>query len=589
MNPPDGITDRRKTSYDALGTYARIEADPDQGVREITNGADQVPVINNRCPSLSSSARKWCKWSAASLLILLTLVVFVWNVRKNYFLGDDCYISFRYAQHLYEGHGLVWNPGEYVEGYTNFFWVILMAFGLLWKIPPEVFSNVIGIASGVLIMLSLAGFSSRHSGINGPWVIFLLLVLSMSKTFTGWCTGGLATMFHAMLIFGAFLAFLEERRNRTRYPVVSAMLFALSALTRPDALLFVLVAGIFFAVDVLLKRRKLTSLWIWATPLIVIVGTHFAWRYAYYGYWLPNSFYAKVNGIWWEQGLRYLSLFHEDYKILYFLPLIPFLLIVRRTYAHTLFLSIITAYLGYIIIIGGDRFEFRFLVCLFPFLYWLLVEGICSLAQLPCKGKGARYAVLGAGCAIAGALLVCTYTGSIQSRARDFRHGITSIRGIESYAERRVREGKFLRSLVDEGLLPDDLLIGVKGAGAVPYYSRLPALDLFGLNDVEIAHTPVTDRGLIAHEKMASRNYMLRRNLALCEVRNRIVYDHPWKIQDFDHYRRGRLVSLRAGDKYLNFKTFLPEKAFREIFGKLAKARGPLSRDKKRTSGRTRR
>ena len=49
---------------------------------------------------------------------------------------DDAYISFRYARHLADGHGLVWNVGERVEGYTNFLWTLLL--GLLdWATPLD--------------------------------------------------------------------------------------------------------------------------------------------------------------------------------------------------------------------------------------------------------------------------------------------------------------------------------------------------------------------------------------------------------------------------------------------------------------------
>jgi len=40
---------------------------------------------------------------------------------------DDAFISFRYAQNLVDGNGLVFNPGERVEGYTNLSWTLLMA------------------------------------------------------------------------------------------------------------------------------------------------------------------------------------------------------------------------------------------------------------------------------------------------------------------------------------------------------------------------------------------------------------------------------------------------------------------------------
>ncbi|HXF48251.1 MAG TPA: hypothetical protein VNL73_02350, partial [Verrucomicrobiae bacterium] len=43
-------------------------------------------------------------------------------------LQDDAFISFRYIRNFLDGHGLVFNVGERVEGYTNFFWIMLLAF-----------------------------------------------------------------------------------------------------------------------------------------------------------------------------------------------------------------------------------------------------------------------------------------------------------------------------------------------------------------------------------------------------------------------------------------------------------------------------
>ena len=42
---------------------------------------------------------------------------------------DDAFISFRYARHLIDGQGLVYNPGERVEGFSNLLWVLAMAAG----------------------------------------------------------------------------------------------------------------------------------------------------------------------------------------------------------------------------------------------------------------------------------------------------------------------------------------------------------------------------------------------------------------------------------------------------------------------------
>src|ERR687895_2239312 len=56
---------------------------------------------------------------------------------KRYFcLIDDAMISMRYAWNLSHGSGLVWNPGEYVEGYTNPLMTLLMS------LPTLVFDKV---------------------------------------------------------------------------------------------------------------------------------------------------------------------------------------------------------------------------------------------------------------------------------------------------------------------------------------------------------------------------------------------------------------------------------------------------------------
>jgi hypothetical protein len=43
---------------------------------------------------------------------------------------EDAFISFRYASNLIQGHGLVYNVGERVEGYTNFLWTLILAGGM---------------------------------------------------------------------------------------------------------------------------------------------------------------------------------------------------------------------------------------------------------------------------------------------------------------------------------------------------------------------------------------------------------------------------------------------------------------------------
>ena len=68
---------------------------------------------------------------------------------------DDAFISFRYAENLVNGHGLVFNPGERVEGYTNFLWVIFSTIPIALGLDPFSFARNLGLLSFVLIVFTL--------------------------------------------------------------------------------------------------------------------------------------------------------------------------------------------------------------------------------------------------------------------------------------------------------------------------------------------------------------------------------------------------------------------------------------------------
>lgn len=78
------------------------------------------------------------------LVIVLTVLVFhIFSFNFNHPI-DDAYISFRYAKNLIKGQGLVYNPGELVEGYTNPLWVLLLAPFIGLGFDPGRISQVLG-------------------------------------------------------------------------------------------------------------------------------------------------------------------------------------------------------------------------------------------------------------------------------------------------------------------------------------------------------------------------------------------------------------------------------------------------------------
>jgi arabinofuranosyltransferase len=80
-------------------------------------------------------------------LILPYLALLYLSLVHFEFMLDDPFISFRYARNLLDGHGLVFNPGERVEGYSNFLWIILLTPFMKLGFDPVVASKVLGLCS----------------------------------------------------------------------------------------------------------------------------------------------------------------------------------------------------------------------------------------------------------------------------------------------------------------------------------------------------------------------------------------------------------------------------------------------------------
>ena len=150
------------------------------------------------------------------------LAALAWSRR---FVMDDAFISFRYAKHLAAGQGLVWNPGERVEGYTNFLWTLLMALPHRLRLDPVVFAQVAGVAFYALTLLLAWRLARRILGDEG-WSLAAVLLLGTSASFLAFATGGLETMAQACLLAG--LALLTLRLGEGGRPPARACLGSVS-------------------------------------------------------------------------------------------------------------------------------------------------------------------------------------------------------------------------------------------------------------------------------------------------------------------------------------------------------------------------
>jgi hypothetical protein len=425
----------------------------------------------------------------------------------DYDAVDDAYISFRYALNAARGHGLTFNVGERrVEGYTNFLWTVMLIPAFWLKLPVHTVSLVLGVfwALGSIVLVGL--FARRTEG--GHWLGALsALLLAADGSFALWAVGGLEAPLFAFLILGGGLAYLREMRDPDALPLSGAW-FALASMTRPEGLLVFALTGLHQVGTRLIRERRLATLQDWRRlGLFALLWVPwFAFRWRYYGYPLPNTFYAKVtledSTAQRERGLAYVGTFvriHLGVAPL-LVSLLPLLRRRWRAWSSYLVLIVVayTAYIGYV---GGDWSVGRFFVPVLPLFYLLLAGGLLVAAEW-IAGRLRQRIPLPAWVPSAGAAVaIAALAGGLFSQSSLNGEKALFLDPFDARLAGRARTamGMWLRDHV-----PDDTYIAVDAAGQMPFYSDLRALDLFGLNDLNIAHRQVEDmgRGTPGHEKM---------------------------------------------------------------------------------------
>jgi arabinofuranosyltransferase len=210
------------------------------------------------------------------------------------FVQDDAFISFRYAQNLANGHGLVFNVGERVEGYSNFLWTLLMAIPHVLGADPIRFAYVVGLTCFVGTLVATRALALAVTGRDNDALLTVAL-LATNFTFLCYATGGLETQLQTFLLATAAWLALDARLATSVARVVGLSLIAgLALLTRLDSVLVLLplyVVVLARAVHVRRDGAARPLAWLAAAfvPGGVLVAGWMAWKLAYYGELLPNT------------------------------------------------------------------------------------------------------------------------------------------------------------------------------------------------------------------------------------------------------------------------------------------------------------
>ena len=476
-----------------------------------------------------------------------------------YALFDDAMISMRYARHLAEGFGLVWNPGEApVEGYTNFAWTIALAALHRLGLPEPQVALVVMVAGGALLMANVLVVRAiaRQLGLRPATQAAACTLVALCYPLVYWTLRGMEVGALALLMDAAiWLALVLAVRPSAGRALALAGLLGLAVLVRMDAVVSAALIAAFVVLTAAPERRVRLAVGLGgaiAAPLAALT----AFRVSYYHDWLPATYYLKVTGVsLLERASRgansfVQAVFHSLAPIL-----VPIAMAVhqKRLSRHdagiVLLLAIFAGQAAYSIYVGGDAWEWmnyanRYLTVALPALilagaalwervglrgvlpaaiFGALLPLLSQALERRIQGMGVDYILhpealvavlalataLSAGLAYAAARLLRARSAPSLSAALGWLVLVGV--GMNGWAMLGwVRENAALvtsdvaatrRGLAIRAHTAPEATIAVAWAGSTPYYACRPAIDLLGKCDPVIAKGPPARAFYPGHNK----------------------------------------------------------------------------------------
>ncbi|MBD3349412.1 MAG: hypothetical protein GF400_09500 [Candidatus Eisenbacteria bacterium] len=232
-----------------------------------------------------------------ALTEILAVVVGLALVLRYAWLMDDAYVYFRYVDNLViGGEGLVWNPGEYVEGFSSPLWALLLALVRSLRLDYWSFVRAAGLVSfgafswlAILANRALTPQAARgRTGYNVP-----LVYLAVCYGALCYFTSGLESPL-VLVMAGVYACALVRPRSS-----VFQVFLGISPLVRPELAVPFLLSLVFIRIRT--RRVPLAAI----IAALVSVGGYVAFRIWYYADLFPNTYHLK-DALWASQGLTYL-------------------------------------------------------------------------------------------------------------------------------------------------------------------------------------------------------------------------------------------------------------------------------------------
>ncbi|MEV6641009.1 hypothetical protein [Amycolatopsis sp. NPDC051371] len=430
---------------------------------------------------------------------------------------EDALVSFRYAQNIADGNGPVFNPGERVEGYTNFLWLVLIAlpraaFGADVETTAVVFGVLAALGCVLLSYLLVNRIIAGADAEPRPAIGVAAAVLTASA-------GGLAVYGPSgsevplfVLLLLAVCYSLAARR-----PVVAGVLVAFAVMTSPEGLVVAVLGGLWLIGAALKKKHS------WWAPVGYVLGAlvflipRLAWRATFYQHFVPAPLAAKLGGPLGSQvavGWPYLSGFalaHQGFLLLGLVAAVALLLrrtepafrgfrvaeppVVTTVEARALIwllFAIAAVVAAAAVLIGGDPGpSWRLLAPVPPLIavaavsaYGVLtVDADAKPSPRPRAWPAATRLVPVTACGLAGiAVLVSVFSPEMLDRVRDWRAHGTELTEIGGWLGR---------------YLPPGSVVSAAAPGALAAHGgQLLIIDVLGRTDDHIAREGRYDGGV---------------------------------------------------------------------------------------------
>ena len=511
------------------------------------------------------------------MIFTIILIYFALSIVSFSTTSEDAYISYRYANNLAHGFGLVFNEGgEVVEGFSNPLWVFLLTGFSFLGINVGFAGRCLGLLFGALTLVEIILlFNVLNGKINTVGYIAALCIMT-SPVALFWFQAGLENALYIYLIVLSLRLILIEDYDEEKFSW-SWIPLVLVTMTRPEGVIYPVLAGL-WKYDRMARIGKLSArniYFIWIIIASFCILCFIVWRLLVFGEWLPNTFFAKVNN-----GMRYNFTHGFNYllsglKHTLWIPLIlPVATILmtgswinpdRRAFG-ILIGAFAMVYALFVMYAGGDihpydRFFLPFII-FSPLASFILVENdknigwVNSVLTFLCVGY------------IAGNLLyssppkwptqptVTRPANSLVVNASLLAQGLTTPSEVMSRYTHPVVDileyvGRDLKD--DPGV---NGLLAVDQCGKIPFYYEGPVLDLLGLNDTEVAR--------IVHSVSTWNDYA---ETILNKTPGAFVFVYTGNHPVSTYYLENTVMSAPFQDRYELSRIYHADNVFRMLDG----------------------